>query len=151
MCRSPHTATANYSSPRSVGHSDRRRPRASPPPAAESVELRPAALRLKRRRLAERKLRQRLRVAHGDGRRSSARRRLPWAALLPRVRGISVLVCTQCAGPRLALAAIHEPAAIARVLGSLGLSGSRRGRRDAVRRLVATGVGQPERPAGGSC
>jgi len=57
--------------------------------------------------LTERKRRQRLRGPHGGGRRSGARRRLPWAALLPRV-----------------LAAIHDPAPIARVLGSLGLSGA---------------------------
>jgi hypothetical protein len=54
-----------------------------------------------RRRLAERQRRQRLRVPHGGGRRSGARRRLPWAALLQRVFGYSVLVCPQCASPRL--------------------------------------------------
>jgi hypothetical protein len=70
--------------------------------------------------LAERQRRQRLRVPHGGGRRSHARRRLPWAALLQRVFGVSVLVCPQCAGPRRVLAAIHDPAAIARVLGLSG-------------------------------
>lgn len=77
-----------------------------------------------RRRLAERQRRQRLRVPNGGGKRSSARLRLPWAALLQRVFGYSVLVCLQCFGPRLVLAAIHDPAAIARVLGALGLPGS---------------------------
>jgi hypothetical protein len=80
-----------------------------------------------RRRLAERQRRQRLRVPHGGGRRSGARRRLPWAALLQRVFGVSALVCPQCAGPRRVLAAIHDPAAIARVLGSLGVSGAEPG------------------------
>jgi hypothetical protein len=47
---------------------------------------------------------------------------LPWADLLRRTFGIDVLVCPQCAGPRRVLAAIHDPAAIARVLGALGLT-----------------------------
>jgi len=38
------------------------------------------------------------------------------------VTGIDVLVCPQCAGPRRALAAIHDPTAIARVLAALGLT-----------------------------
>ena len=38
-----------------------------------------------------------------------------------RTFGIDVLVCPQCAGPRRVLAAIHDPAAIARVLGAMGL------------------------------
>jgi hypothetical protein len=42
--------------------------------------------------------------------------------LLQRVFGVSVLVCPQCAGPRRVLAAIHDPVAIVRVVGSLGLS-----------------------------
>jgi hypothetical protein len=42
--------------------------------------------------------------------------------LLRRTFGIDVLVCPQCAGPRRVLAAIHDPAAIARVLGALGLT-----------------------------
>ncbi|MFO0420691.1 MAG: hypothetical protein ACK53T_14925 [Planctomycetota bacterium] len=32
----------------------------------------------------------------------------------------ALLVCPQCAGPRRVLAAIHDPAAVARVLGALG-------------------------------
>ncbi len=39
-----------------------------------------------------------------------------------RTFGIDVLVCPQCAGPRRLLAAIYDPAAIARVLGALGLT-----------------------------
>jgi hypothetical protein len=45
---------------------------------------------------------------------------LPWADLLQRVFGIDVLVCPKCAGPRRVLAAIHDPAAIARLLAALG-------------------------------
>jgi hypothetical protein len=69
-----------------------------------------------RRWLAERQRRQRLRVPYSGGRRSGARRSLPWAALLQRVFGYSVLVCPQCASPRQVLAKIHGLAAIARVL-----------------------------------
>jgi hypothetical protein len=47
---------------------------------------------------------------------------LPWADLLRRVFGIDVLVCPQCAGPRRVQAVIHDPAAIARVLGAIGLT-----------------------------
>jgi hypothetical protein len=47
---------------------------------------------------------------------------LPWADLLRRAVGIDVLVCPQCAGPRRVLAAIHDPAAIARLLAALGLT-----------------------------
>jgi hypothetical protein len=45
---------------------------------------------------------------------------LPWADLLRRAFGIDMLVCPKCAGPRRVLVAIHDPAAIARVLGALG-------------------------------
>ncbi|MFO0312357.1 MAG: hypothetical protein ACK52I_03185 [Pseudomonadota bacterium] len=38
--------------------------------------------------------------------------------------GINVLVCPQCADLRRVLAAIHDPATIARVLGVLGLTGA---------------------------
>jgi uncharacterized protein YbaR (Trm112 family) len=48
---------------------------------------------------------------------------LPWADLLRRVFGIDVLVCPQCAGPRRVLAAIHDLAAITRVLCCSGRSG----------------------------
>ncbi|MFO0417764.1 MAG: hypothetical protein ACK53T_00020 [Planctomycetota bacterium] len=74
-----------------------------------------------RRQHAERRARDRLRVPHRGSRRRSRRQRLPWADLLRRVFGIDVLVCPQCAGPRRVLAAIHDPAAIARVLGARGL------------------------------
>ena len=47
--------------------------------------------------------------------------------MLQRVFDYSVLVCPKCAAPRRVLAAIHDPAAIARVLGSLGLSGTEPG------------------------
>jgi hypothetical protein len=47
---------------------------------------------------------------------------LPWADLLRRAFGIDVLVCPQCASLRRVLAAMHDPAANARVLGSLGLT-----------------------------
>jgi hypothetical protein len=73
-------------------------------------------------RQAERRARARLRAPHRGGQSRSRRRRLPWADLLRRVFGIDVLVCPQCAGPRRVLAAIHDPAAIARVLGALGLT-----------------------------
>ncbi|MFO0418652.1 MAG: hypothetical protein ACK53T_04515 [Planctomycetota bacterium] len=37
-----------------------------------------------------------------------------------RVPSAALLVCPKCAGPRRVLAAIHDPAAIARVLAALG-------------------------------
>ena len=74
------------------------------------------------RQQAERRARARLRVPHRGGRRRSRRQRLPWADLLRRVFGIDVLVCPKCAGPRRVLAAIHDPAAIARLLAALGLT-----------------------------
>ncbi|MFN9843674.1 MAG: transposase [Planctomycetota bacterium] len=69
---------------------------------------------------AQPRARARLRVPHRGGRRRSRRQRLPRADLLRRVFGIDVLVCPKCAGPRRVLAAIHDPAAIARVLAALG-------------------------------
>jgi hypothetical protein len=74
------------------------------------------------RQQAERRARARLRVPHRGGRRRSRRQRLPWADLLRRVFGIDVLVCPKCLGPRRVLAAFHDPTAIARVLGALGLT-----------------------------
>ena len=47
---------------------------------------------------------------------------MPWAELLRRAFGIDVLICPQCAGSRRVLAAIYDPAAIARVLAALGLT-----------------------------
>ena len=74
------------------------------------------------RQQAELRARARLRVPHRGRRRRSRRQRLPRADLLRRAFGIDVLVCPKCAGPRRVLAAIHDPAAIARVLGALGLT-----------------------------
>ena len=42
--------------------------------------------------------------------------------LLPYLRPGDVLACPKCAGSRRVLTAIHDPAAIARVLGALGLT-----------------------------
>ena len=42
--------------------------------------------------------------------------------LLQRAIGIEALACPKCSGIRRVLAAIHDPASIARVLGSMGLS-----------------------------
>jgi hypothetical protein len=66
--------------------------------------------------------RERLRAPHRGGQSRSRRQRLRWADLLRRVFGIDVLVCPQCAGPRRVLAAIQDPAAIAQVLGAIGLT-----------------------------
>ncbi len=74
------------------------------------------------RQQAERRVRERLRVPHGGGRRRGGRRRYSWAELLQRAFGIEVLVCPRCSGVRRVLAAIHDPASIARVLGAMGLS-----------------------------
>ena len=74
------------------------------------------------RQQAERRARALLRAPHRGGQSRSRRQRLPWADLLRRVVGIDVLVCPQCAGPRRVLAAIHDPAAIARLLAALGLT-----------------------------
>ena len=52
----------------------------------------------------------------------AGRRRYPWAELLQRAFGIEVLVCPKCSGIRRVLAAIHDPASIARVLVAMGLS-----------------------------
>jgi hypothetical protein len=87
---------------------------------AEAVENIDAAAF--QRQQAERRVRARLRVPHGGGRRRGGRRRYCWAELLQRALGIEVLVCPKCSGIRRVLAAIHDPASIARVLGSIGLS-----------------------------
>ena len=75
-----------------------------------------------RRRQLQRRLRERLRVPHGGGKRSGGRRRYPWASLLMRVFGIDVLLCPHCSGTRRVLAAIHDPDSVRKVLGALGLS-----------------------------
>ena len=85
--------------------------------AVENVAV--AALR---RQQAERRVRARLRVPHGGGRRRGGRRRCSWAELLQRAFGIEVLVCPKCSGVRRVLAAIHDPASIVRVLGAMGLA-----------------------------
>jgi hypothetical protein len=74
------------------------------------------------RQQAERRVRARLRVPHGGGGRRGGRRRYSWAELLQRALGFEVLVCPKCSGVRRVLAAIHDPASIARVLGAMGLS-----------------------------
>jgi hypothetical protein len=74
------------------------------------------------RQHAQRRARARLRVPHRGGQSRSRRQRLPWADLQRRVFGIDVLVYPQCAGARRVLAAIHDPAAIARLLAALGLT-----------------------------
>ncbi len=74
------------------------------------------------RQQAERRVRARLRVPYGGGRRRVGRRRYSWAELLQRAFGIEVLVCPKCSGVRRVLAAIQEPGAIARVLLAMGLS-----------------------------
>jgi hypothetical protein len=74
------------------------------------------------RQQAERRVRARLRVPHGGGRRGGGRRRYSWAELLQRAIGIEVLVCPKCSGICRVLAAIHDPGSIARVLGAMGLS-----------------------------
>jgi hypothetical protein len=48
-------------------------------------------------------------------------RRWPWAQLLHRVFGFTVLVCDRCGGPRRILGVVTEPAAVRRVLVALGL------------------------------
>jgi hypothetical protein len=60
-------------------------------------------------------------VPHGGGKGRGGRRRYSWAQLLERAFGIEVLVCPKCSGLRRVLAAIQDPASIARVLGSMGL------------------------------
>lgn len=56
-------------------------------------------------------------------RRTGSRPRYAWAELLRRVFLVDVLQCPHCGGRRRLLAAIHDPAAIQRVLVALGLSG----------------------------
>ena len=65
-------------------------------------------------------------MPHAPGKRSrgggrEVRRRYSWAELLQRVFEVDVLVCRWCGGRRKLLAAIHDPASIARVLGAMGL------------------------------
>jgi hypothetical protein len=73
------------------------------------------------RQQAERRVRERLRIPHGGGNRRGGRRRYSWAELLQRAFGIEVLVCPKCSGVRRVLAAIHDPASLARVPIAMGL------------------------------
>lgn len=50
------------------------------------------------------------------------RARGKWAELLKRVFAFELLVCPKCQGPRRVLEALHEPAAIARILAAHGES-----------------------------
>jgi hypothetical protein len=86
---------------------------------AEAVENVAAAAF--QRQQAERRVRERLRIPHGGGNRRGGRRRYSWAELLQRAFGIEVLVCPKCSGVRRVLAAIHDPASLARVLLAMGL------------------------------
>jgi hypothetical protein len=93
-----------------------------PASATTSAAANPEDAALRRRQL-QRRLRERLRVPHGGGKRNGVRRRrYPWAELLMRVFGIDVLLCPHCAGTRRVLAAIHDPDSVRKVLGALGLS-----------------------------
>lgn len=93
-----------------------------PVEAAVAVAVETVADAAFRRRQAERRVRERLRVPHGGGKRRGGRRRYPWAELLRRALGIEVLVCPKCSGIRRVLAAIHDPVSITRVLLAMGLS-----------------------------
>jgi len=75
-----------------------------------------------RRQQAERRVRERQRVPHGGGRRRGGRLRYQSAELFWRSFGIEILVCQMCSEVRRVLSAIHDPAAIARGLGAMGLS-----------------------------
>jgi hypothetical protein len=86
---------------------------------AEAVENVAAAAF--QRQQAERRVRERLRIPHGGGNRRGGRRRYSWAELLQRAFGIEVLVCPKCSGVRRVLAAIHDPASLARVPIAMGL------------------------------
>ena len=61
-------------------------------------------------------------VPHAPGKRRRGRPRYSWAELMRRVYCIDVLVCPHCGGPRRLLAAVHDPAAIRRILVAMGLS-----------------------------
>ena len=58
---------------------------------------------------------------HGDARPPSAPARLRWAQLLKRVFDIDIERCSHCCGPLTIIAAILDPAAIAKILSHLGL------------------------------
>ena len=58
---------------------------------------------------------------HTDEPPSSAQRRLSWALLLKRVFEIDMTTCSKCGGPLTIIAAIIDPAVIAKILAHLGL------------------------------
>lgn len=60
-------------------------------------------------------------VPHAPGKWRGGRPRYSWAELLKRVFLVDVLTCPRCGGERKVLAAIHDPAAIRKVLEALGL------------------------------
>ncbi len=62
-------------------------------------------------------------IADADGDLSSAstRTRMSWAQLLKRVFAIDITTCPQCGGTLTILAAIDDPAVIAKILAHLGL------------------------------
>ena len=64
---------------------------------------------------------------------SSAKRRMRWAQLLKRVFDIDIERCPHCGGQLKLIAAIEEPAAIARILTHLGLAAQPPPRAAAVR------------------
>ena len=53
---------------------------------------------------------------------SSAQGRMRWAQLLTRVFDVDIKHCPHCGGQLTLIAAIEEPAAIARILTHLGLA-----------------------------
>ena len=108
--------------------------------AIENVAV--AALR---RQQAERRVRERLRVPHSGGGRRGGRRGYAWAELLQRAFGIEVLVCPKCSGVRRVLAAIHDQASIARVLGAMGLSAAASEQAGSVRRRREAGASRSTR------
>ena len=64
---------------------------------------------------------------------SSTKGRMRWAQLLKRVFGIDIAHCPHCGGQLKLIAAIEEPAAIARILTHLGLAAPPPPRAPAVR------------------
>ena len=58
---------------------------------------------------------------HGETLPPSAPARIRWAQLLKRVFDIDIEHCSHCGGPLTIIAAILDPAAIAKILSHLGL------------------------------
>jgi hypothetical protein len=52
---------------------------------------------------------------------ASTRARISWAQLLKRGFAIDITTCPQCGGPLTLIAAIEEPAVIAKILAHLGV------------------------------